>query len=210
MAAVRGGGRGRRRDPGLDARILAAVLAEYGRTGWAGFTIDAVARRAGVGKSSVYLRWATREQLLAAALEMQTAPLTTVDTGSFDRDVLALATALMLHFLDPAGWATVRIAVDAVGEAVVGGFHERIRSAHEVAAGRMLGGAIERGELPPGVPLQPIADALYGGVLMHVLAMSPADHERAAAEVADHVAPLVALILAGARSQGEVGSGQGR
>lgn len=193
-------GRGRRRDPAVDNRILAAALAEYGRTGWAAFTMDGVARRAGVGKSSVYLRWTSKEQLLADALEMQSRPLTTVDTGSFAGDAAALATALMLHFLDPAGWATVRVAVDAVVEPAAGDFHERIRSGHQAAATRMLVGAVERGELDPAAPLQAIADALYGSVLMHVLAMPPAQHDQARAEIAEHIAPLLAVVLAGARA----------
>jgi AcrR family transcriptional regulator len=200
MQAMRqeGGGRGRRRDPDLDTRILAATLAEYGRTGWAAFTIDGVARRAGVGKSSVYLRWSTKERLLADALELHTCRLTAADTGSFTGDATALATALMLHFLEPAGWATVRVAVDAVVEPAACDFHLRIRASHEAAATRMVQRAIDRGELSSDAPIGPITESLYGVVLMHVLALPLGEHDEAVAHVAEHVEPLVAFILSGA------------
>src|SRR5205823_11474839 len=44
-------------------------LTVYGEVGWAGFTLDRVARRAPVGKAALYRRWPTKEDLLLAALE---------------------------------------------------------------------------------------------------------------------------------------------
>src|SRR3546814_15997547 len=55
---------GRPRDPGVEKRILDAAIDEYLARGSAGFTIDAVARRARVGKSTVYLSWPDRDALL--------------------------------------------------------------------------------------------------------------------------------------------------
>src|SRR5436189_212407 len=48
-------GRGRPRSPGAEEKILHAALEEYTEHGWAGFTMDGVARRAGFGKSTLYL-----------------------------------------------------------------------------------------------------------------------------------------------------------
>ncbi len=61
-------GRGRPRDPELERRTLSAVLEVLGEGGWAGLTIDEVAARARVGKSSIYLRWRDKSALLADAL----------------------------------------------------------------------------------------------------------------------------------------------
>ena len=47
--------------------MVAAALAVYAEAGWSGFSFDAVARRAGVGKAPLYLRWASKEDLLLAA-----------------------------------------------------------------------------------------------------------------------------------------------
>ncbi|EIV94771.1 TetR/AcrR family transcriptional regulator [Frankia sp. QA3] len=191
--------RGRPRDPDLQARVLDAALAEYARSGWAGFTMHAVAGRAGVGKSSMYLRWPTKEQLLADAIDAYTRPLVVDhDTGSLRGDVLALASSLLAHFLDPVGWITVRIAVDAAVEALdLGGFHERIVTKHNDAAQRIVDRAIARGELPAGVDGRPLLEGLFGGVLMHALAMPPHEHAAARSDLAAHVTPLVDLLLRG-------------
>ncbi|MGW0590086.1 TetR family transcriptional regulator [Streptosporangium sp. NPDC002607] len=52
-------GRGRPPDPDLEARVHAAALDLYGEVGWAGFSLDLVARRARVGKAALYSRWGT-------------------------------------------------------------------------------------------------------------------------------------------------------
>lgn len=58
---------GRPRGPGTDEAILAATLELLAETGLAGTSIGAVARRAGVARATIYLRWPTRDALLAAA-----------------------------------------------------------------------------------------------------------------------------------------------
>src|ERR1700736_2870461 len=65
----RAGVRGRPAGPGLEDRVLTAALTVSGEVGWPGFTVDAVARRAPVGKAALYRRWPTKEELLLAALE---------------------------------------------------------------------------------------------------------------------------------------------
>src|SRR3569623_771660 len=59
---------GRPRDPEVDRRIAEAALDVFGDAGWAGFAMEAVAKRAGVGKASLYLRWSNMEALLTDAL----------------------------------------------------------------------------------------------------------------------------------------------
>ena len=59
---------GRPRDAGLDERVYRAALALYGRVGWSGFSIEAVAREGRVGKASIYLRWSSKAELLADAV----------------------------------------------------------------------------------------------------------------------------------------------
>jgi AcrR family transcriptional regulator len=61
--------RGRPRDPALDAAILTAALELFIDHGIAGMSIEQVAKRAGVGKPTVYRRWSTKERLVADAIE---------------------------------------------------------------------------------------------------------------------------------------------
>ncbi|GAB2753798.1 TetR/AcrR family transcriptional regulator [Salinifilum aidingensis] len=61
--------RGRPRDPGADEAILQAALDLFLEGGVEGTSIEGVARRAGVGKLTIYRRWSSKEDLLAAAIE---------------------------------------------------------------------------------------------------------------------------------------------
>lgn len=60
---------GRPRDPALDAAILAAAFRLFLAHGIDGMSIEQVAKRAGVGKPTVYRRWSTKELLVADAIE---------------------------------------------------------------------------------------------------------------------------------------------
>ena len=62
-------GRGRPRDPALDTAILTAALELFIAHGIAGMSIEQVAKRAGVGKPTIYRRWSTKELLVADAIE---------------------------------------------------------------------------------------------------------------------------------------------
>lgn len=61
--------RGRPRDAARDQRITEAALDVLADSGHAGFTIEAVAHRAGVGKATIYRRYSGRDDLLGAALD---------------------------------------------------------------------------------------------------------------------------------------------
>src|SRR3954471_16481263 len=97
-------GRGRPRTPGADKLIIDAALEEYGEHGWSGFTMDGVARRAGFGKSTLYLRWADKDALLTDAVRQRTRVILHEDTGSLEGDLTYLATAVFREYADPEGW----------------------------------------------------------------------------------------------------------
>lgn len=60
--------RGRPRKEGADEEILAGARALLAEVGYATLTVDAVAERVGVAKTTVYRRWPTKRELIAAAL----------------------------------------------------------------------------------------------------------------------------------------------
>ena len=85
--ASRPGGRTAR----VRAEVLAAVQAELAEHGYDGLTIDAVAARSGVHRTTVYRRWKTVAgllvDLLQAGLDDSWEP---ADTGSLEGDLIAL------------------------------------------------------------------------------------------------------------------------
>lgn len=63
-----GKGPGRPRSAAAESKAHEAILDLFGERGWAGLSLDAVAQRAGLGKSSIYLRWSDKQDLLMDAL----------------------------------------------------------------------------------------------------------------------------------------------
>jgi AcrR family transcriptional regulator len=60
--------RGRPRDPAINSAILTAALDLFVANGIAGMSIEQVAKRAGVGKPTIYRRWSSKERLVADAI----------------------------------------------------------------------------------------------------------------------------------------------
>src|SRR5262245_32586793 len=61
---------GRPRSPVVDQAIMRAALELFIERGVAGASIERIAKRAGVAKTSIYRRWSSREALLAQAIEV--------------------------------------------------------------------------------------------------------------------------------------------
>src|SRR5215469_3002911 len=60
---------GRPRNPVLDQAIMRSALELFVEHGAAGASIERIAKRAGVAKTSIYRRWPSRDALLAQAIE---------------------------------------------------------------------------------------------------------------------------------------------
>jgi AcrR family transcriptional regulator len=191
--------RGRPRTPGAEERILDAALEEYGERGWSGFTMDAVARRAGCGKSTVYLRWKDKDSLLTDAVRMRTLGIDDVDTGSFRGDLEALAANLFHHYLDPAGWATLRITVDSAGSSTpLGEFAEVVRDLHKEGLDAIAQRAIARGEVLEDFPQAALVECIYGAVTIQTLTLTGASRHLTDEEIGERARTLVDFVLHGA------------
>lgn len=82
----------------LEDAILDATWAELAMSGYANFTFEAVAKRAGTSRAVLYRRWPTRARLASAAIIRHTGqhPLVVPDLGNV-RDELCL---LIRRFAD--------------------------------------------------------------------------------------------------------------
>lgn len=78
------------RGAGAQRRVLAAALTVLADEGLAGFTMEAVARRAGASKATLYRRWSSTGALLVEAMDGTFRPLPAPDTGNVRTDVAAL------------------------------------------------------------------------------------------------------------------------
>jgi AcrR family transcriptional regulator len=84
--------RGRPRSADADNAIFGAVIGLLPETGLKGLTMEAVAKRAGVSKATVYRRWHSKEELVMDVLSaIPPLQFDIEDTGSLLGDLDALA-----------------------------------------------------------------------------------------------------------------------
>ncbi len=107
---------GRPRDPSLDVAILDAALALLGEGGLEACALDEVARRAGVGKATIYRRWRSKDDLVRDAFGSTEPHLVPEDGGSLAADAGALLRALAGTLGQPRARAWRR-TVPALGAA---------------------------------------------------------------------------------------------
>ncbi len=165
----------------------AEVLAERGL---AGMSIEEVAARAGVGKTTIYRRWTSRGTLaldafLAEFQGQQPLP----DTGSLHDDLLA---ALRAWIRSVTGTSAGPILASLIAEAqrdpglaaswrgrVVG----RLRDQHKI----MLDRAVARGEIAAGTDYDVVLDLMFGAAYHRLLQGHQPLTDRFARQVVDYV-----------------------
>jgi len=90
----RSGIRSRRRGEVLERALYEATLAELAEVGYGGLTMEGIAARAHTGKAALYRRWASKHDLVHAALVFTLPPVPEPRSGRSARDsLLALFTA---------------------------------------------------------------------------------------------------------------------
>lgn len=186
---------GRPRDPDLDRRIAEAALGLFADAGWAGFAMEAVARRAGVGKATVYLRWRNKEALLTDAVTLLLARVTDVDTGTLRGDLAEFAAQMLDLYAGRTSRAALRLTVEAATIPGVAEHYEAIRRSSVLAARGIVRRGIDRGELAAGTPVTLLLDTLAGGAMMHALSTPPGKVPELARDTSSYAQRLVDFLL---------------
>lgn len=141
--------RGRPRNPAVDAAILTATLGLLIEQGYARLTMEQVAARAGVGKSSLYLRWPTKVALVAEALQHRSGAVPEVpDTGRVREDMRRFLQAL-LRSRRAAGQALAAVSGEiATNPELREAWHRGLAGTLAACMRTILLRGVARGELP--------------------------------------------------------------
>lgn len=185
---------GEQRPGGRAARVRNAVLratAELlNELGYEQVTVDEIAARAGVHKTTVYRRWPTKPELIADAVRVHSDENVPIpDTGTLVGDLRALARSVVANIGSEGGARRSRsIAVSAatspdLAEGMHSFWAERLAS-----TGLVVERAVERGELPPHTDPNLIIETLIGPLWIRLLLTG----EPITDDLADRVAELVA------------------
>ncbi|HEU5388101.1 MAG TPA: TetR/AcrR family transcriptional regulator [Streptosporangiaceae bacterium] len=188
-----GAPRGRPRSAEADRAILTATADLLAERGLAAMSIEEVAARAGVGKTTIYRRWPSKGLLALDAFVISfRAEQPQPDTGSLRGDLLSALHAWVRAVTQTAmgPMLTGLIAEAQHDPELRGAWRDRVlepmRTQHRV----MLDRAIERGEIPATVDRDVVLDLFFGAaehrLLLGHLPMT-----------GDFIAEVVDMILAG-------------
>lgn len=103
--------RGRPRSIESHQAILETTLSLLAEVGFDAMSIEAIANRAGVGKTTIYRRYAGKEELVAAAIESIREEVVIADTGSLWGDLDAIIENAAQTTLSPLGRQAVAMII---------------------------------------------------------------------------------------------------
>ncbi|GAB3952251.1 TetR/AcrR family transcriptional regulator [Kribbella albertanoniae] len=104
--------RGRPRDPDAEPRIRRYAVQLLLERGFDGMTVDDVAEAAGVGKATIYRRWASKEELANDAMaDLFDIEIPDADTGSLAGDLREVYGNALAFANTPAGVALMRLGI---------------------------------------------------------------------------------------------------
>jgi AcrR family transcriptional regulator len=150
------------------AAVQAATLDELAAVGYADLTIEAVAERAGVHRTTIYRRWPDKRSLvLGALLDYSFDQVAIPDTADLCRDLGLLGQAMDSSLARPQVRALLGTMVaDRAGSSELSDVRAQFwtdRLRHAQAIPRR---AIERGELPADTDQAAVIDMLAGPIYL--------------------------------------------
>ncbi|MEJ3748158.1 TetR/AcrR family transcriptional regulator [Actinomycetes bacterium KLBMP 9797] len=151
----------------VTSAIRQAVMQELAAVGYGRLSIEAVARRAGVGKTAIYRRWRSKLEMvleIVSGVAGQSLPL--LDTGSLRGDIemlLRIVARALQHRL------ASQIIPDLLAEAarnpeIAQTLQDALRANQRQVSELLIGRAIDRGELPADTDPDAAIDLVIGPI----------------------------------------------
>jgi AcrR family transcriptional regulator len=170
---------GRPREQRADHAMLRATLELMAERGVADLRMEDVARKARVGKATIYRRHRSKDELVAAAVAALVREIGVPDTGSTRGDLLALMDGAVAVYSGSVEAGVMPALVDAMSRdaelarVVREGFLAERRAALRAVVQR----GVARGDLDPGLDRELALDVLGGPLFYRLLVTGgPIDH----------------------------------
>ncbi len=181
-------------------KVLEAAVEELSINGLAGLSIEDVADRAGVAKTTVYRRWPTKVDLAVAAMHQIADDIIQVqDTGSLRGDLMSILCSFRDFAWSPRGQGLIRMMMTDVMHAEISEFARRVREEKSQEPRNLVLRAIARGELPRGTDPTLLLDVAFSAVQYDLCFMhTPVTDAK--------IAQIIELVLTGAQHGGAVGN----
>ncbi len=172
---------GRPRSAQAHKAIIDTTLELLAEEGYQGLSIEGVAARAGVGKTTIYRRWSSKEELVMEALRHVQVDVPFVDTGNFHNDLVALLKTVYQGFMaHPSPFlgkvvfqfigeyqANPEIFQDALTQLIFPRFQRFFHMVEQAQAREEI-----RGDIDPELVLELVAGSLYFRWIMRDLLLT--------------------------------------
>ncbi|MFI6495263.1 TetR/AcrR family transcriptional regulator [Streptomyces sp. NPDC050564] len=153
--------------------ITEAAFTELAEAGFARMSMESVARRAGVGKAALYRRWPSKQAMVTELIRSKVTDALppTPATGALHTDLRELLATFRSQLANPllARIAATLLAEASHDDALAEGLYTGVTAPRRAAARAILQGAIDRGELPPGLDLDLGTDLLIAPLAFRIL-----------------------------------------
>ncbi len=172
--------------------ILTAALELVNELGYAATTIEGIAAKAGVGKTTIYRWWPSKGALLGEALASRLRKGPEPETGDLRRDLIRTIQVTLENFTGD-GAEMVLLAFAAHVERdddLLASFRENFLAERRRHGHELLGRAIARGDLPADTDVDLVMD-IWAGTIFYRGFITGAPFE------ADLPTKLTALLLSG-------------
>ena len=179
--------RGRPRSVDAHFRIIRSTLANCARDGFADLTIEAIARDASVGKSTIYRHWRNKLDLVAEAIDSQIAMLH-LDTvsGDLEKDVRQLVYNFAEFFSGSGGKTLARLVGESQGDPVLADMILKRWIRHRRGPiVEVLEKYRERGQTRTAFDPESVSELVFGRILLQFLIFRSDFDERAIDELSD-------------------------
>jgi AcrR family transcriptional regulator len=179
----------------ITVAIRNAVMNELAEVGYGRLSIEAVARRAGVGKTAIYRRWGNKlEMVLEIVSDVAGRSVPLPDTGTFAGDlqlIMMIVRRALQHRI--ASQIIPDLMAEAARNPQIAETLQKALHTHQQAVGdKLVGQAVSRGELPEGTDPQIAVDLILGPLYWRLaVSRTPIDD--------DHLDKLIAAVAAALR-----------
>ena len=187
---------GRPRSAQAERAIVQATLELFVQYGYEGMSIEGIAARAGVGKTTIYRRWSSKDELLIAALGHVQSEVPVLDSGDLRTDLTAMGEGA-LQFFTSDGTNLGAVLLRALGEAnanpaVFAALRDGVFAPRMGQFAMRIQRAIDAGELRDDIDLRLFIEILAGPIFFHTLVS-----DQMIPPVPDYIERLIDAILLG-------------
>jgi AcrR family transcriptional regulator len=178
---------GSRRDPSIDAAVMAATRRLLVERGYSATTIDLIATTAGVSRPAVYRRWSSKALLVHEALFPDLGPAPPED--DFAAEIARLCRGALRMYADSA----VREAIPGLLNDLRSDrrmrrvLSDRLEATARSQLAARVGDAVANGTARPGIGADTIMDVIAGGAWYAVCVRRIKDIDTAAEELSELV-----------------------